>query len=133
MEAYQEVHSPVLSNYENYRTFLNHWFLAAKRSSEFSMTYRKFSALAGFKSPNFLKRITDGSKNLSFESARKVAIAVVLDTAEIEIFIVMVMLDQSKTDAEAQFYRHQLSKVRDDSKPRMSAPGLAAITHNIHQ
>ena len=53
--------------YSNYREFLRDWFAQLQSSPGFS--FRSFSRIAGFNSPNFVKLVVDGKRNLSIESA----------------------------------------------------------------
>ena len=52
-----------ITEYQDYRTYMLDYFEWRKRSSAFS--WRKFSKIAGFSSPSYLKLVCDGKSSLS--------------------------------------------------------------------
>lgn len=63
---------PVVYDYLDFRAFLKDLFVYNKeRRGNFS--YRFFSRQAGFASPNFLKLVTNGQRNLTNTSIAKIA------------------------------------------------------------
>lgn len=73
-------------------------------------SYRYFSRIAGFSSPNFLKLVAEGQRNLSPKSIAKFAKGLGLDQEEQEIFETLVLLGQAQTDAERNRYYLRLRR-----------------------
>jgi len=87
---------PLIFEYEDYRAFLRDTYCFQKaRSRHFS--FRNFSRRAGFSSPNFLKLVIDGQRNLSAESVEKFVAALRLNNAEGEFFHHLVRFTQART------------------------------------
>ena len=55
---------PDIYNYLDYRQFIQAYYSAAKENTK-SMSFRYLSRRAGFSSPNFIKLVMDGQRNLS--------------------------------------------------------------------
>ena len=51
----------------DYRAYLRAYYEAAKRTQR-SFSFRSFSKLAGLRSPNFLKLVIEGERNLGADS-----------------------------------------------------------------
>ena len=104
--------------YLDYRQFLREWYEAAK-ASRASFSFRIFSKKAGFTSPNFLKLVMDGKRNLSEESLVKFALALRLNKQESEFFRNLVFFNQAKTHEHKDLYYHRLlqSKKYSQLKP----------------
>jgi uncharacterized protein (TIGR02147 family) len=96
-----------LFDYLDYRVFLKDWFDAAKRSRA-SISFRRFSEWAGFKSTNFIMLVIQGKRNLSEEAALKTAKALKLNKQETEFFRHLVLLNQATTHAERDQHYRQL-------------------------
>ncbi len=103
--------------YMDYREFLHHTFDEKKQKHDF-YSYRLFSQKAGFKSPNFLKLVIDGDRNLTKESVFKVAKAFNLNKKETDYFENLVFLNQSKTLEDKNRYLTKLIKHREKNNPR---------------
>jgi len=101
----------------DYREYLKLLFDEKKREHQF-YSYRLFSQKAGFKSPNFLKLVVDGDRNLTKESVFKVAKAFGFNKKETDYFENLVFLNQSKTLDEKNTYLTRLMRHRLRSDPR---------------
>jgi uncharacterized protein (TIGR02147 family) len=88
--------SPTVSVYDflDYRAFLKAHYDSKKKTSR-NFSHRMFSKLAGFRSPNHLKLIMDGQRNLGLDSIPRVAAAVGLEGREVEFFADLVSFDQA--------------------------------------
>ena len=85
--------------YLDYRLFLRDCYTDLKtRQTGFS--YRWFSRQAGMSSPNFLKLVIEGQRNLTSKSAEKFAIALGLNSNETSFFRDLVGFNQADTAAE---------------------------------
>ncbi len=65
---------PDVFEYEDYRAYLKDYYTAARASSG-GFSFRSFSRKAGYKSPNFLKLVMDGDRNLGEGSVGRFASA----------------------------------------------------------
>jgi len=79
----------------DYRAYLRTYYEAAKRSRP-SFSFRLFSKLAGLKSPNFLKLVMDGERNLGSDSIARFASALGLAALEAEFFADLVAFGQAE-------------------------------------
>jgi uncharacterized protein (TIGR02147 family) len=101
--------------YDNYRAFLKDAYLALKaRDGKFS--YRFFSRIAGFKSPNILKLVIDGDRNIAPESIEKFSGAFKLNKEEALFFHNLVLLNQASTADDKSYYARELLKSRSYRK-----------------
>ena len=101
----------LIFEYMDYREYLRNQFDERKRTHAF-YSYRLFSQKAGFKSPNFLKLVIDGDRNLTKESVYKVVKAFSLNKREAEYFENLVFLNQSKTLDEKNIYLSRVIRYR---------------------
>ena len=91
---------PDIFNYLDYRKFIQDYYKAAKEHTT-SMSFRYLSRRAGFSSPNFVKLVMDGKRNLSAEGAQRVAKALKLRGEAMQFFCALVAFNQA-TDADEQ-------------------------------
>ncbi|MBD3420148.1 MAG: TIGR02147 family protein [Chitinivibrionales bacterium] len=106
-----------LFEYLNYRDYLCDFYHEKKKEHRF-YSYRLFSQKAGFKSPNFLKLVIDGQRNLTKESVFKFCKALGLKKKECEYFENLVFFNQSKTLEEKNVYLNIMMKYRKKADPR---------------
>jgi uncharacterized protein (TIGR02147 family) len=104
-------------DYLDYREYLKYLFEEKKKEHSF-YSYRLFSMKAGFKSPNFLKLVIDGQRNLTKESVFKFVKAFNLNKRESDYFENLVFLNQSKTIDEKNSYLVRLMHLRVKSDPK---------------
>lgn len=97
--------------YDNYRAYLGDLYRLYKETKP-HFSYRYFSQKAGFRSPNFLKLVIEGKRNLSPESIEKFANALKLGKKEVDFFRVLVHLNQARTVGEKKIYAEQLMQFR---------------------
>lgn len=103
------IKKPIIFEYDNYRQFLRDLYAYLKAEKDF-FSYRYFSKAAGFRSPNFLKLVIDGVRNLTGDSVEKFAAALKLNKKEVEFFRELVGLNQATTVAEKKRFAEQLFK-----------------------
>jgi uncharacterized protein (TIGR02147 family) len=84
--------------YLDYRAFLRDYYLDKKDRR--GLSYRGFSRRAGLRSPNYLKLVIDGDRNLSDEMAARFAKAVGLEADAALYFVELVRFNQAKSSAE---------------------------------
>lgn len=87
-----------------------------RNQKELDFSFRKFSAVAGFSSPNFLILLIKGERNLSAESATKIAAAFGLAQAEKNFFVSLVQYNQAKDSNEKYNWAFELVKLKAKTK-----------------
>src|SRR5262245_1244833 len=85
--------------YLDYRAFLRDYYQARKRGAR-GFSYRSFSRRAGLTSPNYLKLVIDGTRNLSPTMAERFAEACALKGDEQRYFVDLVAFGQAQTLVE---------------------------------
>src|SRR5664279_1428769 len=98
-----------ITSYVDYREYLRDFFEQKKRELRF-YSYRLFSQRAGLKSPNFLKLVIMGERNLSKQSVLKFARALGINKKETEYFENLIFFNQSKTLEEKNYFLGKLMK-----------------------
>jgi uncharacterized protein (TIGR02147 family) len=83
----------------DHRAYLAAYYRAAKRTRP-SFSFRLFSKLAGLRSPNFLKLVIDGERNLGADSVGRFSQALGLEGADAEFFADLVAFSQAQTLAD---------------------------------
>jgi uncharacterized protein (TIGR02147 family) len=86
-------------SYLSYRTFLRDAYVDLKTRQR-GFSYRWFSKRAGLSSPNFLKLVMDGKRNLSPRGAEAFTIALGLVGREATFFRELVDFEQAETAAD---------------------------------
>lgn len=101
--------------YTDYRLYLYDYYHLMKRlKSQFS--FRFFSRMAGLQSPNYLKLVMDGQRNLTPETTEKFIKAIKLNKKEAGFFRTLVMQNQASTIEEKDFYTQQIFKHKSFQK-----------------
>ncbi len=110
--------SPRLKDYVNYREFLNEYYKYKRRSSKGlkKYSYSDFSASADIKSPNYLKLIIEGKRNLSEKMIFNFSQALKLDRQETSEFETLVHYNQSTSPDERFQYLKTLKEHRESKK-----------------
>lgn len=106
-----------LFDYLDYRAFLSDYYAHAKRTRR-GFSYRAFSKRAGLGSPNHLKRVMDGDRNLTPEMAERFAAAMQLEGETGDYFVQLVKLGQSKNSIERSRAYEQLTRFKAYRKRR---------------
>ncbi len=96
-----------LFKYLDYRHFLKDYYQAQKGKKGAAFSFRSFARLAGLNSPNFLKLVMDGKRNLGPEGIRCFSKALHLNQEEARYFESLVHFNQATTDDERNdWYQH---------------------------
>jgi uncharacterized protein (TIGR02147 family) len=91
-------------SYLDYRAFLRDYYNARKERGR-GFSYRSFSRKAGLKSPNYLKLVMDGERNLSGAMAERFGAACGLADDDLRYFIDLVGFQQAESASErSKFY-----------------------------
>lgn len=83
-------------DYTDFRAFLADYY-ATQKAQRPSFSFRAFARRAGFASPNFLKLVIDGRRNIGDESIPRFIRALGLDREEGRFFTSLVGFGQSRT------------------------------------
>jgi uncharacterized protein (TIGR02147 family) len=97
-------------DYTNYRTFLRESYDFLKKNSR-AFSYRYFANKCGYKSPNFLKLVIDGERNLSEESISKFQLFFKFNKSEAEYFSLLVLFDQAKKSEDKERIAKKILKL----------------------
>lgn len=106
---------PLLAEYTDYRKYLKDVY-DHRRANEGSKlrpyAYSTFSAAANIKSPNYLKLIIEGRRNLSEDMIVKFARALRLNRVEVDEFRALVLYGQATEPMQRNQYLKELSDLR---------------------
>jgi hypothetical protein, TIGR02147 len=113
------VTAPILSDYMNYRQFLADFYKFKRASSKGSLrayNYAVFSAAANIRSPNYLKMIIEGKRNLSDDMIGKFGKALGLNKEATEELRYLTHFTQATDPADRNLYLKKLSEHRVTTK-----------------
>ncbi len=102
-------------NYQQYREFLKDYY-EKEKSQKAGFTYARFSAKAGVKSPNYLKLVMDGNKNLTPANIIRFSKAIPLSEQESDYFEALVHFNQAKNSLEREYYQDRMRRFKMRSK-----------------
>ena len=108
-------------DFTDYRDFLKDRYRQLKESDP-AFSFRHFSKQAGFGSPNYLKLVMDGKRNLSDEAIGKFAKGLRLDSHESEYFKFMVGYNQCEDRIKKEVYEAKLHYLRELFKVKELIP-----------
>ncbi len=115
-------------NFSDYRDFLKDRYRQLK-SADPVFSFRHFSKQAGFGSPNYLKLVMDGKRNLSDEAIGKFAKGLRLDNHESEFFRYMVEFNQCEHPSKKKVFEAKLLYLRELFKVKTLIPELYDYYH----
>lgn len=103
--------APDVFQYLDYRAFLRDYYLDRKERGR-GFSYRAFSRKAGLRSPNYLKLVIDGERNLTVSMAGRFAAACGLGGEAAQFFADLVAFNQAQTGAERNSHYARLTGFR---------------------
>ncbi len=109
------IQMPSVYDYLDYRRFLSD-LMAFKKQGDKKYSFRYLSNACGFASPNFIKLVLDGRRNLTNESLAKIAKGFGLSTAEREFFENLVFMNQAETHGEKDHYYQKMMAAKAFTK-----------------
>jgi uncharacterized protein (TIGR02147 family) len=115
-------------NFSDYRDFLKDRYRQLKDADPL-FSFRFFSKQAGFGSPNYLKLVMDGKRNLSADAIGKFAKGLRLDNHESEYFRYMVEYNQCENEHKKKVYEAKLLYLRELFKVKTLIPELYDYYH----
>jgi len=123
---------PNIYSYINYRTYLKDWFEEKKLANP-KFSYRVMARLAGFSSPNFLKLVMMGQRNLSKEGIGKVSEALHLKVKDDKFFETLVQFNQCHTREEKEQFYNQLCLFKAFSRiQKLETDGYEYLSNWYH-
>ncbi len=87
--------------YRNYRQFLSDYYHLRKKT-EYGFSYRRFARSVGLRSPNYLKLVSEGARNLTAEMAARFAAACGLKGEGAVYFCDLVAFNQAGSEPERE-------------------------------
>ena len=102
---------PDVLHYSNYRTFLQDHY-EFKKAEQPVFSHRYFARKAGISSPNYLKLVMDGKRNLTKKTLLKFAAALGLKGVRAEFFENLVFFNQTASLPERNIYYGNILRVR---------------------
>ena len=102
---------PNIFNYSNYRVFLREYYEARKRSFP-GFSHRYFAKKARLASPNYLKLVIDGKRNLSKKTITAFLLGLDMSGKKAEFFENLVFFNQATTLTERNYFYERLLKAR---------------------
>ena len=106
-----------ITEYQNYREYMRDFYEERKRSSLFS--WREFSKLAGFTSPNFMQLVCEGKSRLSKTGVEKVADAMGLAGADRDYFFAMERFGDARSDSMKLQAFNEMQKIAKENRLRV--------------
>lgn len=116
-------------SFTDYRDFLKDRYRQLKEADPV-FSFRHFSKQAGFGSPNYLKLVMDGKRNLSNDAIAKFAKGLRLDNHEGEYFRYMVEFNQCENPHKKKVYEAKLVYLRELFKVKTLIPELYDYYHD---
>ena len=111
----------------NYREYLRRYYEEKKARSR-GFSYRSFARRVGLTSPNYLKLVIEGKRNLTPEMAERFAKACGLEAEAQRYFLELVVLEQAKSASVRNASRERLYALR----PQRQVQDLAAAQAAYH-
>ena len=117
--------------YKNYRDFLKDFYVGKKKFNP-RYSYAVFSQKSGIASPNYLKRVMDGTRNITHNNLRNFIMGLSLGKKEATYFENLVHFNQTEQKEVKSFYFGELSKVsknKEDSAFKIDAQFYEYLSH----
>lgn len=102
---------PDVLHYSNYRTYLQDYY-EFKKAEQPAFSHRYFAQKAGLTSPNYLKLVMDGQRNLTKKTLVKFMAALGLKGKRAEFFENLVFFNQADSLPERNLYYGNILRVR---------------------
>lgn len=97
--------------YLDYRAYLRDWYHAHNQGGR-SFSFRAFARRAGLKSPNYLKLVMDGARNLTPQTAERFTKGLGIEAEEAGYFVDLVAFNQASTQVERNKQYSRLTSFR---------------------
>jgi uncharacterized protein (TIGR02147 family) len=100
-----------IQDFDCHRKFLKHFYLTRKAADP-AFSYPRFAKGLGIRSPNYLKLIIDGKRNLTVSNIHRFARSLDLLPSELEYFETLVLASQARLADERAFYAARLQRLK---------------------
>jgi uncharacterized protein (TIGR02147 family) len=118
--------------YTDFRAYLRDYY-EFRKDGQHGYSFRAFSKSAGFSSPNILKLVIDGERNISPEATQKFCKGLNLSGQMAEYFATLVRMNQAKSDTDKEYYFAILQKLTPEAKRRdLNAESLKYLSHWLY-
>lgn len=107
--------TPNIFEYSNYREYLSDYF-EYKKSLSKGFSHRVFVRVCGFSSPNFLKLVMDGKRNLGKEALEKLITYLNLTKPESEYLRTLIAFNQAKKYEDRNRHLTELAQLAHRAK-----------------
>jgi uncharacterized protein (TIGR02147 family) len=114
-EVISSLHPPVLGEYTDFRLYLRDIYEYRRATESTGLrqySYSTFSAAADIKSPNYLKLIIEGRRNLSADMSTRFSRALRLNRVEADEFRALVLYGQASAPLERNQHLKVLADIR---------------------
>jgi uncharacterized protein (TIGR02147 family) len=102
---------PSIFDFIDYRAFLIAYYNWHKENTK-GFSHRLLAQSLGFTSPNFLKLVMDGKRNISKEAVEKIAYGLGFKKKEAEYFSYITFFTQAKNNVEKNYYFGLIAALR---------------------
>ena len=106
-----------ITEYQDYREYMLDYYEERKRTSVFS--WREFSRLAGFSSPNYIQLVCDGKSRLSKNGVEGVADAIGLEGVDRDYFRAMERYGDALNDEKKMQAFNEMQKIAKENHLRV--------------
>ena len=106
-----------ITEYQDYRKYMRDFYEERKRCSLFS--WREFSRLAGFTSPNYIQLVCEKKSGLSKNGVEGVANAMGLEGVDRDYFCAMVRFGDAKNDEKKMVAFNEMQKIAKENHLRV--------------
>ncbi|SMF77386.1 TIGR02147 family protein [Pseudobacteriovorax antillogorgiicola] len=118
--------------YTDFRKFLKDYYDQRKSEGQ-GFSYRRFSKQCDFNSPNFLKLVMEGKRNLSIDSIEKIVTSLNLSPNEGNYFRVLVKLNQESKHQIKAIYFDELKRLTPYAQKRkLDAESVEYLSHWLY-
>jgi uncharacterized protein (TIGR02147 family) len=118
--------------YTNYRGYLRDHYHFRKETLK-SWSYRSFSKAAGFASPNVLKLVIEGERNIGPATVAQFIRGLGLKGPMAEYFEALVHMNQAKDDAEREKHLQKMTRLTPHANRRnLGIENLKYLSHWLH-
>ena len=102
---------PNIFTYNDFRVYLRDYF-TARNVADRQYSHRTMAKELGFPSPNYIKMVMDGNRNIGLRSIDRLMRGLNIGDKEQEYFSYLVFFCQAKTTVEKNYYYGLMSSIR---------------------
>jgi uncharacterized protein (TIGR02147 family) len=128
-----QIVAPILQTYTDFRKYLKDFFEYKVRQHQGPVggySYKTFSAAADIRSPNYLKLVIEGDRNLSPKTIKKFAKALGLHKSDATEFELLVLYGQALDPLERNRHLKKLSDFRMKNRVRSGEVNAEAVSNS---